>query len=628
MRFVTDPRSFRLFVSLIATLFSPVGLLLATDLVKNSPATREESRRIDPKIDRSPVDLAFDESGKWLVTANQTSGTVTLVDVESRQVVDEVTCGGEPADVVFVAQKNVFLVTCARSGDLVVYSVKSPAAGPKIHDSSNAARLLETGRCRIGFEPNGIAVDPSNAIAYVGTVQAGEVAVVDLDSLSVTHRIEVGNWPKHLTLSPNGTRLAIGCTGDSKIVVVDTKTREVLYDEPLAGGINLGHMTSSKDGVYAYFPWMVYRNNPITVGNIKRGWVLASRIGRVRLDGESYREAISLDVPERAIGDPTGIAISDDERTIVVTAGGTHELLVYRLTDLPFVGTGGPGDLIERELERDRNRFDRIELGGRPMGVYIAEDNRTAYVANFFRNSIQVVDLADRKLVDEIPLGGPDASSLARRGMELFYDAERSLDQWYSCHSCHQDGGTNSLAMDTMNDGTELTVKTVLPLYDVHKTAPYTWHGWQSGLDDAIVKSFTSTMIGKPTTPEETKAVIAYFESLELPPSSHPADTDNVRRGRKIFFSKKAACADCHNGPEWTDNEIHDVGLGSPSDAYDGFNTPSLRGVTRKVKWLHNGRAKTLERLLTDLHSPEKVQGEGELSDEKIADLIAFLKTL
>ena len=89
---------------------------------------------------------------------------------------------------------------------------------------------------------------------------------------------------------------------------------------------------------------------PITERNIRLGWVLASRIARVRMDEEAYREAISLDVPREAIADPHGLAVSRDEKRLVVSAAGTHELLVYRLPDLPFIGVGGPGDLIDRRL--------------------------------------------------------------------------------------------------------------------------------------------------------------------------------------------------------------------------------------------------------------------------------------
>ena len=114
-------------------------------------------------------------------------------------------------------------------------------------------------------------------------------------------------------------------------------------------------------------------------------------------------------------------------------------------------------------------------------------------VSKTYRDGPRVVEA-----VREISLGETPEPSLARQGMELFYDGSRSLDQWYSCHSCHYNGGINSKPMDTMNDGTQLTMKTVLPLYHVHETSPWTWHGWQTDLRDAMHQSFTKTMLGKP----------------------------------------------------------------------------------------------------------------------------------
>ena len=77
-----------------------------------------------------------------------------------------------------------------------------------------------------------------------------------------------------------------------------------------------------------------------------------------------------------------------------------------------------------------------------------------------------------------------------------------------------------------------------------------------------------------------------------------------------------------------TDGQIHDVGLGSDNDAYKGYNPPSLVGVYRKVRFLHSGRARDLERVVNDLHSPGRVNGEADLSEKEAADLIEYLKSL
>ena len=598
-----------------------IPVLLTGSLVTQAqePTGNLYPGRPSPHIDRSPADLVLSPDGHWLATVNETANSVSLISTRDHRIVDEVSCGQHPVDIEFCPDNQTLVVSSAWSGDVTIL---------KITDS----RLGYVATIKTGFQPCGLAVTPDGDRAFVGLVATAQVAEIDLQSHEVIYRMDVGNWPRYLTLSHDGSRLAVGCGGDGRIYVIDTSTRKVLYDEPLANGINLGHMISSADDTYTYFTWMVYRTNPINVGNLRRGWLLASRIGRVRLDGPEYREAISLDVPGRAVADPHGIVVSRDGRRLVASASGTHELLVYRLQDLPFVGAGGPGDLIDRQLQNDSDRFHRIEVGGRPMGLRIADDNQTVYVANYLRNSVQVVNLISRRITKEIQLGGPEKLSMARQGMKIFYDGQRSLDQWYSCHSCHQNGGVNSRPMDTMNDGTEMTLKTVLPLYNVTQTRPWTWHGWQDDLESAVHKSLTSTMLGKTPNEQDTLALLDYLKTLKAAPNpfrkSDGSLTDSALRGQQVFESQKVGCAACHNGRHYSDGQIHDVGLGSPKDYYEGYNTPSLTGVYRKVRLLHSGRARSLERVVTDLHSPEKVTGGMPLTEMETQDLIAFLKSL
>lgn len=568
--------------------------------------------------ERGPADLVLAANAEWAVTANQLSNSLSLIDLKSGSVRHELPLDGRPAFLARCLDQNHVAVTCTDSGAVHVVQVKDH-------------QLQVRSTISVGEQPVGLAVTSDGQRAFTGLTASGAVVEIDLRSGSTGERCVVGQWPRYLALSPDDSRLAVGCSGDSKIVVVDTESWEPAYEERLIGGINLGHMECSADGEFVYFPWMVYRSNPITVRNIRLGWVLASRIGRVRLDGPAYREAISLDVPRRAVSDPHGLAISADERRLVVSASGTHELLVYRQPDLPFIGVGGPGDLIDERLLEDDDLFYRIEVGGRPMGIEFAPDGRHVYVANYLLDSLQVIDIEERALVRDIPLGQPASDSLVRHGRALFYDGQRSLDQWYSCHSCHYDGGVNAKAMDTMNDGSQLTMKTVLPLQGVHETAPWTWHGWQGHLPDAIQKSFTTTMLGKPISAEDADAVLAFLETLELPPNPFRGPeqqlTAAAKRGQQIFIGSKAGCTQCHSGPYYTDGLIHDVGLGSEGGPYQGFNTPSLRGLYRKVRFLHDGRAKSLEAVLQGDHAPEKVAGEA-LNEQELADLIAFLKSL
>ncbi|TWU60557.1 Lactonase, 7-bladed beta-propeller [Rubripirellula tenax] len=572
-------------------------------------------------VDRSPIDLVISADQQWIVTANETSGSLSLIRVTDRQVIDEIIVGDHPANVLGTPDGKHVVVSTAWDGNL-----------HQLRIDADRGKLVLVNSVHVGMQPCGIAILPDSTKAYVGCVANAEIVEVDLNAAKVIRRFSTGNWPRYLTLTPDGKRLAVGLAGNSEIAVIEIDSGKTLYTEPLSGGINLGQMITSSDGTYAYFPWMVYRTNPITVRNIKLGWVLASRMGRVRLDGAAYREAVSLDVPELAVADTHDVAITSDGKRLIASSSGTHELLSYRLPDMPFIAEGGPGDLIDPQLQYNADRFERIEVGGRPMGIAIADDDQTIFVANYLRNSVQVVSRDEAAVIAEIDLGGAKTLTLARKGMEIFHDAVRSLDQWYSCQTCHAGGGTNAKIMDTFNDATEMTFKTVLPLQNVTRTGPWTWHGWQTDLDDAMHRSIVSSMQGVRPAPADKSALIAYLETLDFPPNPFRGDggslSEAAARGKVVFESNKAACIDCHHGSTFTDGEIHDVGTGSKSDHYQGYNTPSLNGSYTKVRWLHHGRAKSLLEVVTDYHSPDKVNGSEPLTDGEAADLVAYLKSL
>lgn len=564
---------------------------------------------------RSPVDLVLGGDDSWLVTANQTSHTISLVRTSDGQLLHEAAAGQHPTAVVLAPDGRRVLVASRDSGELRVFEVAQD-------------KLAAKSVIYLGYHPHGIAASPDGKLAYVALTAAGQIAVVSLAAEKVTDRIDVGAWPRYVALSPDGNRLAVGVSGDRGVAVVDVKEKKLLWTEKFVG-LNVGHMVASADGKYVHFPWMIYRANPISSGNIKLGWVWASRLARMRIDERSRREAISLDPQGKAIADVFGIDLTSDEKRIVVSASGTHELLFFG-TNLPYKDYGGT-DHIEGSLLRDKDRFDRLDVGGRPMGLQIAGDDRTVYVANYLADAVQVVDLEKRQLVRSIALGSPQQPSLARQGEAIFYDARRSLDQWYSCHTCHYEGSTNALAIDTLNDGSAFTFKTVSQLYHVHETAPWTWHGWQKDLKAAMQKSITSTMIGPEPSEEDVTALLEYLKVLGPPVNPHRHQdgslTAAAERGKAVFHGEAANCAQCHSGNYFTDGEIHDVGLNRRGDRYQGYNTPTLIGVYQKVRLLHDGRATSLEDVLTGAHAPEKVAGE-KLSEEQLRDLIAYLNSL
>lgn len=155
-----------------------------------------------------------------------------------------------------------------------------------------------------------------------------------------------------------------------------------------------------------------------------------------------------------------------------------------------------------------------------------------------------------------------------------------------------------------------------------------------------------------------------------------------AQRGLQLFL-RRGNCVFCHNGPRFSNNEFHDAGvpyflnetevdegrfggliflLSSPytldgdwnddpdkqgawvvrnvrrSHAdFGSFRTPSLRGVAETAPYMHDGSLRDLNAVIRHYSkiNTERLHTDGEailsqlnLSEQEIADLVAFLMTL
>lgn len=611
----------------LASALALVALVLLTYVpfaLSDDPAKPAQEQEQEPH--RSPIALVLSTDGTRLLTANQTAGTVSLVDTAAGRVLAEVATGDKPAGVALARDGRRGAVTHWYGYDLAVLDV-------------GADTLKVVGRVEVGPEPRGVVIGDDGKTAYVAVGVSNEVVRVDLDACEVTGRLAVGREPRGLALSPDGSHLLVGNTRSQSLSLISVGSWTVERTLPIKGD-NLRQVTFSGDGSTGYVANLRNKGFATTRNNIDLGWVVGQCLTRVELDGAEPFATLTLDTQGKAAADVHGAAAARDGRYLAVSCGGTHEVMIFRtdLAPLPWRSSSSR-DMIDPSLLKSDGRFRRIEVGGRPTELAFAADGKTLYVANYLDDSVQVVDTEGAKLLRTIPLGGPKELSLVRRGEILFHAAERSFNQWYSCNTCHSDGHTNGLHFDTLNDGRQdlstshlRSRKKVPTLRRVSQTGPWTWHGWQTSLEDATIESFTKSMQGPRPSADEVKALVAYLNTLEFPRNPfRNADGSlslEAQRGEEIFRSSKTACSKCHSGPELTDGKIHIVGLEERDDAYEGYNPPSLRGVYDKDPFLHDGRSKGLREALADPHSPETVSALGTLSESETDDLIAYLKSL
>jgi YVTN family beta-propeller protein len=233
--------------------------------------------------DRSPSGLVLLESGRFALTTNRTSDTVSLVDLENGKLVAETPVGKQPFAVAAAPGGRRAVVTNWLGDTVSLLDLPAGAAAPRV-----AATIA------VGDEPRGVVISPSGARAFVALGGENAVAVVDLKTRALAGKWPVGREPWHLALSPDGKTLAVANTRGASVTVLDTQTGRPRHTVK-TNGLNLRSVVLSPDAKWAYVPFISDRGFPVTNQNIDRGWVVGNRLGRVPLSQDGPREAISLD---------------------------------------------------------------------------------------------------------------------------------------------------------------------------------------------------------------------------------------------------------------------------------------------------------------------------------------------
>ena len=73
---------------------------------------------------------------------------------------------------------------------------------------------------------------------------------------------------------------------------------------------------------------------------------------------------------------------------------------------------------------------------------------------------------------------------------------------------------------------------------------------------------------------------------------------------------------------------MHDVGTGDGLDPDGKYDTPTLREVWRTAPYLHDGRAATLEEVLTKFNTGDRHGHTSDLAADELRDLLEFVKSL
>ncbi|MEO6339940.1 MAG: cytochrome D1 domain-containing protein [Caulobacteraceae bacterium] len=306
---------------------------------------------------------------------NETSGTVTVIDEPTHTVAATITLGKRPRGMqasedgrqLFVAltgspiappgvdedtlpppDKSADGIGIVNTPSLMLAKVLKGANNPeqlalvkggKLYapdEDTGALTIIEAstgailGNVPVGKEPEGVAVSPDGAIAYVTAEGDNALVAIDLKTNMVIKRIPVGTRPRSIAFSRDGLRVYVSGENDASVTAIDAVKREVAGIAKIPGeNAKPMGVAISPDGKRLY----------VTTG---RGGML------VAIDTATMTPQKSVAVGAR----PWGVALSPDGKFAYTANGASNDVSIVDTATMTIVA--------------------KVKSEGRPWGVTVA----------------------------------------------------------------------------------------------------------------------------------------------------------------------------------------------------------------------------------------------------------------
>jgi YVTN family beta-propeller protein len=226
--------------------------------------------------------------------------------------------------------------------------------------------------------PNNIAISKDGRRVYVSiAVAPGAVDVIDTASQERVKSIPVKGAVHNTYVTPDGKFVVSGSIQSKTITVIDQKTEEPVWSLVMDLGIRPMAFAANPDGSTKWIFVQLSGVNGFAVVD----FATRKEINRIKLPALPPGKAPFL------VGgsESHGMAVTADQKTLVVNSRLNSSIYFYSLPDLQLIGS--------------------TEVGHSPDWVTLTPDGKTAYVANAASNSVSVVDIKSMKELTRIPVG-------------------------------------------------------------------------------------------------------------------------------------------------------------------------------------------------------------------------------
>jgi mono/diheme cytochrome c family protein len=518
------------------------------------------------------------------------------------------------------------------------------AADPD-RDAVYLVNLSPLSKTEIALRENdepGRSVEDGNRRVHVVLRRGGAIATIDLETRKEIARRDVCAAPRGIAYDAGKDSLLVACAGGELVTL------------PAAGGAATRTVDLGRD----------LRDVIVVAGNVYVSRFRSARLIGLDADGKPISDA----KPRNRIGKPQGPMSPSVSWRISPVAGAI--VMVHQLGQDSEVGTtpggyggsGGCGSIVQTGVTTFNAGAPTTEPVALPMTtlpVDFATDSkgRIAVVsAGNTYNSLPQISIFDHPVgfcpspVETISVAGEVTSAVfageslvvqsrqpafvevwtagtskrvvlsdvsrADTGHQVFHANSGSF---ISCASCHPEGGDDARTWSFAGLGPR---RTQTFRGGLTGSEPFHWDGDMKDLSMLMSRVFEGRMSGPHLQADQLAALTKWIDKMPEIPKSPAKDDAAVARGLALFGNADVGCASCHSGARLSNNATVNVGTGL------ALQVPSLRGISYRGPFLHDGCASNLLERFTKCGGGDMHGKTSTLSAAQLTDLVAYLETL
>ena len=327
--------------------------------------------------------LAAQESKLRIIQTNSAGDNIHIIDPATNKVIGEIKGIEAPHGVAAAPDGSRIYVSEQADNTVTVLDGKTLQVTKRIPLSGNPNLIDITPDGRWLYVAIALTWNDLSAFPQIKANASGGVDVIDTVSLENVKTIPLKGGIHDLNITPDGKYVIAGSSRGAKppsnmMDVIDTKTNEIAWSLLMSPAPSPMAVTKKPDGSTDKVYGQLGGPNAFAVVD----FATQKKIDEVKLP------ELPADKQNRS-GPPApshGIAITADQKTLLVNSRLNSALYAYSLPDLKYLGN--------------------VDLGGKGAGwLTISPDDKTAYVANEHTNNVSVIDIKSLKEVALIPVG-------------------------------------------------------------------------------------------------------------------------------------------------------------------------------------------------------------------------------